>query len=198
MMRAPLVPGDITAAILAGGQGSRVGGEDKGLLVLRGEPLVAHAWRRLRGQADRLLVCANRNLDAYAPYAPVVADPDEGFRGPLAGIAAALAACTTPWLLTVPVDAPDLPLDLAQRLAQASDSEAPRAVVSDGRREPLFALYPRELASSARAALAGDASVWRWQDACGTIAVDMSSQASAFANLNTADDFSRWEAAHHD
>ena len=197
-MPAPLVPGDITAVILAGGQGSRVGGEDKGLLSLGGQPLVARVCRRLRGQADRLLVCANRNLDAYAQYAPVVTDPEDGFRGPLAGIAAALAACTTPWLLTVPVDAPDLPLDLAQRLADASESGAPRAAMSQGRREPLFALYPRGLADSARDALAGDAAVWRWQDACGTIAVDLSNQASALANLNSADDFRQWETKHRD
>lgn len=193
MAGVPSVPGEITAAILAGGQGRRVGGADKGLLPLHGAPLVARVCERLRPQAQHLLVCANRNADVYGRFATVLGDGEVGFRGPLAGIAAALAACATPWLLTVPVDAPDLPLDLARRLADASDGECTRTVRSNGRREPLFALYPRALADSARAALAGDGAVWRWQDACGAIEVEWPPAAGAFDNLNTADDFRRRE-----
>lgn len=185
----------ITAAILAGGQGARVGGKDKGLMMLGDRALVARVCAALRGQAGRVLVCANRNADAYARHAAVVADPGEGYRGPLAGIAAALAVCETPWLLTVPVDSPDPPADLARRLHAGATAAAASAAVAchDGRREPLFALYRRELAASAQAALARDSAVWRWQNECAAIEVDFSDRVTGFVNLNTPEDFLRWE-----
>ena len=38
----PFNPAEVTAAILAGGEGRRVDGQDKGLLPLAGKPLIAH------------------------------------------------------------------------------------------------------------------------------------------------------------
>lgn len=192
--------GAVTAAVLAGGQGARVDGRDKGLMPLGGRPLVAWVCESLRGQAGRLLICANRHVAEYAAFALVIADLETGYRGPLAGIAAALAACETPWLLTVPVDSPRPPPDLAVRLWTAAVANgADGAAARHGRnREPLFAIYRRELAASAQAALAGEGAVWRWQDRCGAVEADMSDRAAYFANLNTPEDFRRWEAACHD
>lgn len=189
------MPADVTAAILAGGQGNRVGGRDKGLMLLAGKPLVARVRERLEGQAGAVLICSNRHAQEYAAFGRVTPDEVGGFRGPLAGIATALAVCATPWLLTVPVDSPNLPSDLAKRLhARAMAASADVAVVGDGiRRQPLFALYRRELAGSARAALDRDSSVWKWQDECGAIEVDCSGEAEAFMNLNSIDEFRRWE-----
>src|SRR5258708_39588330 len=102
---------EITAAILAGGAGTRVETRDKGLLSLLDRPLIAHVAAALRGQATTILVCANRNQGEYAQFGDVITDAIAGFKGPLAGIAVALARCETPWLLTVPVDRPDLPYD---------------------------------------------------------------------------------------
>lgn len=189
---------DITAAILAGGEGARVGGRDKGLLPLAGEPLIARVSRTLRSQADTLLICANRHHDDYAAFGRVVSDATDGYRGPLAGIAAALAACTTQWLLTVPVDCPQPPADLARRLhAGAVAAGTALAVARDGARaQPLFALYSRSLADSARAALTGDAAVWRWQRECDAATVDFPGRGQEFTNLNTLEEFRRWEELH--
>lgn len=102
-----------TAAILAGGRAERMGGVDKGLLRLGGQLLVERVLTALRAQGiGTWLIVANRSHEIYARYAPVVADAEPGFRGPLAGVAAALTACTTPWLLSVPVDCPDPPPEL--------------------------------------------------------------------------------------
>lgn len=196
----PFASAEITAAILAGGQGTRVDNADKGLMLLAGQPLIAHVCARLRGQAGRIVICANRNADAYGEYAPVIGDGVDAFRGPLAGIAAALASCGTRWLMTVPVDAPQPPADLAARLwaaAHGATQLTPAVVRHGGQREPLFALYPSGLAGAARTALAVDASVWRWQDASGAVEVDFSDEAAAFANLNTAADFHSWEERAH-
>ncbi|HSE13824.1 MAG TPA: molybdenum cofactor guanylyltransferase MobA [Rudaea sp.] len=191
-------PADITAAILAGGEGSRVGGRDKGLLPLAGEPLIARVCRAMRSQAGALLICANRHHDDYAPYGRIVPDPTAGYRGPLAGIAAALAVCTTPWLLTVPVDCPRPPADLARRLhAGAVGAGKALAVARDGARsQPLFALYRPGLAESARAALSGDVAVWRWQQECDAATVDFPGRAEEFVNLNTLEEFRQWEELH--
>ena len=188
-------PAEITAAILAGGAGSRLGGRDKGLEMLAGKPLIAHVVDALRGQAGALLVCASRNANRYAGFAMVCADSISGFQGPLAGISAALSACRSPWLLTVPVDCPQPPADLARRL-HAQTGTARAAVACAQRVEPLFALYRRELAVEAAAALARDEAVWRWQESIAAAAVDFADAREAFVNLNTAEDFRHWEEAH--
>lgn len=191
-------PTDITAAILAGGQGRRLGGRDKGLELLVGRPLVEHVIESLRPQAHNLLICINRNNEQYATFAVICTDVATGFLGPLAGIASALMACNTEWLLTAPVDCPQPPLDLARRLhAAALGARARVAVAHDGEhRQPLFALYRRGLANNATEALARDFPVWRWQDECGVVEVDLSDQQNAFLNLNTAEDFRNWESNH--
>jgi molybdopterin-guanine dinucleotide biosynthesis protein A len=69
--------------VLAGGQGSRMGGVDKGLQPFRGKPMVQHVVERLQGQVDELLINANRNAEAYARFGfRVIADEIEGVRGP--------------------------------------------------------------------------------------------------------------------
>ncbi len=119
----------ITAVILAGGRGSRMGGVDKGLQTFNGVPLALHALMRLQMQEGGLIaetmVNANRNLAAYEAMGVSVwpdASPD-AFAGPLAGFLTGLERCETPFLLTVPCDSPLFPLDLAQRLHDALESE---------------------------------------------------------------------------
>ncbi|WP_395681312.1 molybdenum cofactor guanylyltransferase MobA [Dokdonella sp.] len=182
----------ITAAILAGGAGTRLGGRDKGLEPLGGKPLVEHVIAALR-DVDALLIVANRNHDAYARHARTISDATGKRHGPLAGIAVACAACGTPWLLTVPVDCPQPPADLAARLLQAALAGTAAAVVAhDGAtRQPLFALYRRELADSAEQGASMGQGVWAWQDAIGARELDFSDRRQQFHNLNTPDDFAK-------
>lgn len=184
----------LTIAILAGGAASRLGGRDKGLAMLDGQALVDQVIDAVgamhAGPLD-LLIVANRNLEDYARRARTVTDAIAGYQGPLAGIAAALAACTTPWLLTLPVDCPDPPVELPARLAHAAARHAADALVAhDGeRRQPLFALYRRELAAAAAAAAGEGRGVAHWQDAIGARDVDFADRRLQFINLNTPGDF---------
>ena len=109
----------VTGIVLCGGRGRRLQGADKPLLHWRGETLVAQVLRRLRPQVKRIIISANRNLDTYGRLAPVVADALPGYQGPLAGIAAALGNCPTPWAVVCPGDAPLIPADLVERLVAA-------------------------------------------------------------------------------
>jgi molybdopterin-guanine dinucleotide biosynthesis protein A len=176
---------DLAAVVLAGGAGLRVGGRDKGLMEQGGVTLVERVLARLAPQIGQVLISANRNQDRYARFGfPVVADLQAGFHGPLAGISAALAQSPARWLLTVPVDALEFPGDLAVRLHQrALELDAAVTVAHDGtRRQPLFALYRRELAEAARRSASEDAAVWRFQDSCGAQEVQFPD--AVFGNLN--------------
>lgn len=176
------------AVILAGGAGRRMHGADKGLVELDGRPLVAHVMAALAGQVDRVLISANRNTAAYRAWAPVVTDGVDGFAGPLAGIAAAMARYPEYPVVSVPVDCPAPPGDLVDglRAALARAPEAACAVVHDGERlQPLFALYRPGLAAAAARALRDNGAVWRWQQSVGLVPADFSHRRPMFRNLNT-------------
>ena len=196
----------ITAVVLAGGRGSRMGGVDKGLQNFRGMPLVMHALMRLQMQEGGLvaasMVNANRNLSAYESMGVEVwpdASPDE-FAGPLSGFLTGLEQCDTPFLLTVPCDTPLFPLDLAQRLMQALEAEnADIAVASapetaeDGqtrvRPQPVFCLMRSDLMESLVAFMQGGGrkiDAWTAQHATALVAFDSpQDDPRAFANVNT-------------
>jgi molybdopterin-guanine dinucleotide biosynthesis protein A len=151
--------GEITAIVLAGGRGTRMGGVDKGMQNFNGLPLALHTLMRLQMQGDvigEVMVNANRNLAAYEAFgAPVWPDTLSDYAGPLAGFLTGLERCETPLLLTVPCDTPLFPLDLAQRLADAlarEDAEIAMAAAreEDGqiRAQPVFCLMHVDLLES--------------------------------------------------
>jgi len=114
------VPLPITGLILAGGAGRRMGGADKGWLSWHGRPLIDQALQRLKGPVAEIVISANRNLDRYGQLGyPVLTDPQPGFQGPLQGLLAGLQAARQPWLLSLPVDSPALPEDIAARFWEA-------------------------------------------------------------------------------
>jgi molybdopterin-guanine dinucleotide biosynthesis protein A len=196
-MPAAHIPAEaITGLVLAGGAGRRMGGRDKGLLPYHGRPLVQHAIERLAPQVGTLALSANRHLREYACFGhPVWPDACEGFAGPLAGWAAALAHCATPYLASVPCDAPHFPLDLVERLAAAlaeADAEIATAAITDvdgsTRMQPVFSLLARELAQPLRDALAaGEHRVGAWAARQRQVIV-IFDDPGAFANLNTPAD----------
>jgi molybdenum cofactor guanylyltransferase len=180
----------ITGVILAGGQGRRMGGIDKGLQSLNGRPLVQWVLERLAPQVDRVLISANRNLPRYAAFGcEVLPDRIPDFAGPLAGLHAALAHAVTPLLLTVPCDSPLLPADLAGRLHMALlAQDADLAVARAGDRvQRAFCLLRRELLPSLEAFLAGGGrKVGLWHDTLDVVEVAFDDESEAFSNINTA------------
>ena len=168
-----------------------MGGVDKGLQPLTGKPLVEHALKRLRPQVGALAVNANRHLEIYAGLGlPVWPDALAGYPGPLAGILAGLEACTTPWLMTVPCDAPRFPLDLVARLADAAaKADADIAVpFADGRTQPVFCLAKASLAGGLREFMQGEERrVEAWLDRHHLVRLPFD-DAAAFANVNTHQD----------
>lgn len=179
----------ITGVVLAGGEGRRMGGVDKGWVDLAGRPLVERVLAALRPQAGPLLVSANRSLAAYRGLGvPVVTDRLAGGLGPLAGIHAALAAAETDYLLAAPCDTPCLPPDLGARLgrALAAAGAAIAAAEVAGRLQPLHVLIRADLADDLAAALAaGVRKPSDWYDRYPWVRVPCDDVAPAFVNLNT-------------
>lgn len=186
----PHIPSrDITGVILAGGRGQRMGGLDKGLIEINGKPLAAHVLAALRPQVGAVVISANRNQERYAALGcPVISDSVGEYDGPLAGMASAMRAVTTPYILTAPCDAPLLPRDYAQRMSAAlvqADAEA--CLAHDGTRsQPVYALLRRALLPDLLDDLArGERATWRWFTQCHPASADFSDQAEAFMNVNT-------------
>lgn len=192
-----ITPHDLTGLILAGGEGRRMGGRDKGLERFAGQPLVAHVSECFHGHVAELLISANRHLNAYRHHADrVIEDSQGGFHGPLMGLYSGLCAARTPWLLVAPCDTPALPRDLAARMI-AGIHDADIAVAHDGQRaHPVVALLRTDMADELHRALdAGERSVARFYAGQRVRSVNMADCAMALTNLNTPADKTRLEAA---
>jgi len=182
----------ISGIILAGGQGQRFGGADKGLLLLNGKTLVAHVAEVLSPQVSSVIISANRNLDQYQALVHNVVEDERGpWLGPLAGIAAALATVTTELALVVPCDTPFLPHDLCPRLyAALQKKQADIAIAHDGQRlQQMCALMHRTLLDSLNSELAlGHLKVHTWMMQQHHCVVEFADQAAAFININNSDE----------
>ena len=180
---------DITGVVLAGGEGRRMGGRDKGLQLLDGRPLAACVLERLRPQVGQVLISANRNLERYREFGcPVIEDITPDFAGPLAGLQAAMARATTPLLLSAPCDSPYLPADLGLRLRAALQvARADLAVPRAGERvHRAFCLMRCELLPRLEAFLAGGGrKLGLWYESLNSIEVSFDDQAEAFRNINS-------------
>lgn len=195
----------ITALVLAGGRGSRMGHVDKGLQKFRGSTMAAHVIGRLAPQAGAIAINANQNLEAYAVFgAPVWPDDLTGFEGPLAGLETGLRRCATEYLVTAPCDSPFVPHDLVARLAQALEAEGADLALAETEEagddgtirlqpQPVFALVRVAALPQLSAYLAGGGR--RMDGWYGSIKVARVrfDDASAFRNINTVHELHQYE-----
>ncbi|HEY5923424.1 MAG TPA: molybdenum cofactor guanylyltransferase [Kofleriaceae bacterium] len=141
---------DVSALILAGGKATRFGGAAKHELLVDGQTIFSRQVAVLDSRVAEILVSSPRDIAGYR----TVRDSVDGI-GPLAGIAAGLAACRTAWLLVVAGDMPHITGALVDQLiARALASHDPHAADSvdavgiriDGLPEPLLCvLHTRTL-----------------------------------------------------
>ena len=183
----------VSGIVLAGGQGRRMGGVDKGLKPLRGKPMVEWVLARLAPQVDEIVINANQNIGIYEKLGHrVVPDEIAGFAGPLAGLHAGLKAAAHELVVTVPCDSPFLPADLVSRLSN-SLREKDLAVAKTGEQpHPVFALVRKAVLSNLEAFLAsGGRKIDAWYAALQVVEVAFDDEADAFRNINTLEELGR-------
>ena len=199
----------VVGVLLAGGQARRMGGGDKCMLKLAGRTLLEHVIERLEPQTHTLVLNANGDPARFAAFGrPVVADPVEGFAGPLAGVLAGFmwARENEPdarWVATAATDTPFFPSDLVSRLMEATGGRYPSIALAEsgGRMHPVFGLWPTALADDLHDAVTGGTrKVLDWTDRHTTVTAEFSamrvggSDIDPFFNANRPDDLTHAEA----
>jgi len=178
-----------SAVILAGGQGQRMGGQDKGWVRWRDKPFIEHALERVKAQTvapTEILISANRHVEEYAlTGARVVRDLRSGFAGPLAGIEAGLQHAKSDWVLVTTCDMPLIPLNLFEKLHSGLDGRDVAVAQVEQKLSPLTILLSRFLVKSVSEYLdSGQAAVQPWLNSH-DIAVVSFDDARRFVNINS-------------
>ncbi len=196
-------------AIIAGGQATRMNKENKALKMLAGKPLAEHIAIRLAPQVGTLVINANRDKDAFSAIckrvmsqrASIIADVDALGAGPLAGLLQSLAYAKTQnysHLATVACDTPFFPSDLVSKLIEeAPHSETIVIAKSGGFPQPIFGLWPTELADDLRAWLregkTNKVMAWVRTHSHSFVDFDDSGDVDPFFNINTPEDLIKAE-----
>jgi len=193
-----LLPSQTSWVILAGGQASRMGGNDKGLIKLNGKPLIQHVIERLTPQTSNIVINANRNLEQYAEFGEVISDSYAGFPGPLGGIHSGLIHASTDWVGFVPCDSPLISQDLVERFCNAVTDESDIIVAHDGEySQPVFTLYHKRVLPKLTAFLErGDRKIILLYNECRTQYADFSDSTESFLNLNTPEELAQFGSLH--
>lgn len=192
----------IAGVILAGGLARRMGGGDKALLPLGGQPLLARVIARLRPQVEEIVLNANGDPARFARFGlPVAADTVAGFAGPLAGVLAGMrwaAARGYTHVASAAGDTPFFPEDLVARLREAAETSGlpiALAATNDPERglteHPTFGLWPVALADNLEEALTvghlRKVIVWTSRHGAARAVFD-DAGAYPFFNVNTPED----------
>ena len=186
----------IHAVILAGGEGRRMGGVDKGLALFQGQPLVQRAAQRLGASVAKVSVSANRNAALYRALGYDVFDDGMlDYEGPLGGVLAALRRCTAPYLAILPCDVPFFPVDLvsvlANKLSRSTANIAmPLVTQADGAvfPDPVFMVMRASVLPDLEAYFAaGGRKITTWAGKAGLalVAFDAPQHAAQFEDADT-------------
>ena len=140
----------VTAAVLAGGLGTRIGG-GKALVQLAGRPLISYPLQAARDAGLEAIVVAKRTTQLPPLDVPVLLEPESPTH-PLVGVIAALQ--TLPAVIALPCDMPFVaPVDLADLAAAVDD------LITLWRDQPFPSLYRRRILPKLQAALEANQSM---------------------------------------
>lgn len=181
-----------SSIILAGGQGRRFNGLDKGLVQWQGKPLIAHVIASVAPQVEDIVISCNRNGQQYQSFGyQTCSDRIDGFQGPLAGIDTALALVKHDWVWVCPCDAALLPNNIVSYLYHAIDPTQTDLAYpqSDSRDHYLPMLMKSSLANSISTYLkTGQRSIKGWFRGINTVAVPINAEEMIISNFNSPED----------
>ncbi len=184
---------NVTAILLAGGQGRRMKNQDKGLVEFDGIPLIQHVLSRIRPQVQTIVISCNRNIDQYEKLGfPVVTDTLPDYPGPLAGVLSAVDRVTTPVCFIVPTDMPFLPMNIVPLLLDNMESHQAITAEVNGKLEPLVSLVLTNAVQTIPGYLAsGRYSVKGWLALLEGRVLPVRETGRAFENMNSPRDLAR-------
>ena len=189
----------VTGVILAGGLARRMNHQDKGLIPYKNQPLIYYAVQAMTATVETTFINANRNHKDYAAFSlPIIADQNDRFEGPLAGILTAMLATEHETLVVMPCDSPLVTAEHLDKLITAlKNTKAEIAIASDGERlHPVFLALKTHLKASLKTFLdEGNRKIYQWLQQHHFVTVDFSQQADIFTNINTQAELIALEAA---
>ena len=187
----------VIGLLLAGGEGTRMGGRDKGMVHWQGKPMAARVYDALRAVTPQVIISANRSLPDYERLAPdhVLQDPPElQHQGPLVGLLTGLRAATQQGaaaVLVCPCDTPEITPAILTALLDAWQTQPEHPVIAecDGRLHPLHGVYPVSLIAPLSAWLAADnRRVMAFATSAAAISVACPDAGAALRNRNRPED----------
>jgi molybdopterin-guanine dinucleotide biosynthesis protein A len=183
----------LSAIILAGGEGRRMGGLDKGLVLYQDKPLVQWVKDALPSSVNQIVISCNRHPQDYARYGQTIHDlPSEfTYGGALSGILAGLSLCKNDWVIITPCDLIFYPTAIAEvartklfQHLQKNPQAAKIAVAHDGeRRQNLCLLMHKDETQKLINALQTSRAVHHWLDARQALDIPWADK-QAFLNIN--------------
>ena len=191
-------PSEITAIVLAGGQGSRMGGLDKGWVEHKNRPMIETITEKLTTRVGKLLISANRNIERYQtlgfPVIPDAADikKSDDFEGPIAGIISCMRRSETELMIIVPCDAPLFSMHLVENLCRQFNKTHSKLTLYEveGHLQPLFGLFSQSLLPSLEKYYgSGERKLVHWCKLQGPDIIKFKGDLSEFANFNAPTDF---------
>ena len=195
---------DIPGIILAGGLSRRMGGGDKGLLMLGKTTIIERVIDKISPQVGSLAININGDSSRFPDYKlPIIPDSIKGYLGPLSGILAGMEWAFkngNRYIATVAADTPFLPDDLIKRLHAMVKSKNLNIGIAASRIlsgddvfiHPTFGIWEVALKDDLRDALANDTRkimFWAKKFKLDYYYFDTSDKLSdPFFNINTPDD----------
>ncbi|MCB1644265.1 MAG: molybdenum cofactor guanylyltransferase [Pseudomonadales bacterium] len=180
---------NLTAVILSGGQGSRLGGIDKGLMTVNGIAVVRRLQKLFEPLCKEVMISANRHLQTYRlSGCQIITDEYRDYQGPVSGIAAIAPHIQTPYLLVCPCDLAGMVPAVYRKLISVYDGETAVMASTEKILQPLVFIASREDALSAAGWFEkGIRSARGWHEKLGTRSSDLGAYSHAFENINTAE-----------
>ena len=179
--------GEITALLLCGGKGARLGGQDKPLLSLGRDKIIDHLLTRLKPQTGDIVISCSRNVARYESYGLRTVVDESPDQGPLGGLQSAFKAIDTEWALTCPGDIPFLARELVTRMSGDAERQGVAVPFADNERQSLCLLINRKRRDDLIEFYAhGGRAVKRWLDHASIQSTDLSDLGLSFFNVNTA------------
>ena len=195
---------DIPGIILAGGLSRRMGGGDKGLLMLGETTIIERVINKISPQVGSLAININGDSSRFPDYKlPIIPDSIKGYLGPLSGILAGMEWAFkngNRYIATVAADTPFLPDDLIKRLHAMVKSKNLNIGIAASRIlsgddvfiHPTFGIWEVALKDDLRDALANDTRkimFWAKKFKLDYYYFETSDKLSdPFFNINTPDD----------